>query len=226
LAAPSITIVRATPDHSPFLARIILASSRGHLRLGTFDVALDLPEDSLLDLLEWVNLSDFVSNCHFSKFLVAEREGEPLGALAAFDPTDSDLFPIGAALSDAFIGMGYSESDLNLALQRFEATRSCLPTYLPKTLAIEWIAVEAAHRGQGILPRLLTECFAIGVERSFQLAQISTYLDNRAAITAYERLGFYCGAELSDPAFEALLGSPGMAAMRRDLSGNAEPKPA
>ena len=71
-----ISIVRAKPDHSPFLARTILAASRSHLPRGPFDVALGLGDMELLAIIERMTISDHVCNCHFTKFLVAECGGE------------------------------------------------------------------------------------------------------------------------------------------------------
>ena len=85
MAASKISIGEATVDHSPFLARVVLAALRSHLDRGPFDIAFPIDEREVLDILEWVVLSELISKCHFSKFLVAEVDGEPIGALAGFD---------------------------------------------------------------------------------------------------------------------------------------------
>lgn len=212
-----ITIVHATPDHSSFLAQVILSASRSHLELGPFDIALELPKGEVLGILEWMTLSEFISNCHFSKFLVAELETKPVGALAAFDPGETNLLPLGAALSDAYSGMGYEEADLPSALMRLEAMRGCVPSAEPGTWVVEWVAVEIAHRGQGILTQLLQKILALGTNRSLPRSQISTYLGNQAAINAYQRAGFRIDREYRNANFADLLGSPGMLTMLRDL---------
>lgn len=213
----SVRILEATPDHSPFLARVILWASRSHLERGPFDVALGLDTPDVLDLLEYMCLSDLVGNCHFSNFLVAETSGEPVAALAAYDPGDSGLSPLGAPLSDAYSALGYDEDKLPVVLGRLEAVQRCLPRPQPGTWTVEWVAVEKSFRRQGIVGHLLQKALDTGGHRSLQRSQVSTYVGNQAAIDAYAKAGFSIDRERRDPALEDLLGVPGMVTMMRAL---------
>jgi ribosomal protein S18 acetylase RimI-like enzyme len=212
-----LQISEATPDHSPFLAEVILSASRSQLERGPFDIALGLEGRDLLDILEYMSLSDFVGNCHFSRFFVAEVSGEPVAALSAYDPGESGLMPLGAALSDAYTALGHDEEKLPSVLQRIEAVQRCLPPAQPATWIIEWVAVEKAHRRQGIVGPLLQEALASGAQRGLRRAQVSTYVGNEAAIGAYAKVGFHIHCERHDRDFEALLGVPGMVTMVREL---------
>lgn len=211
------TIVEANPDHSPFLAKTILSASRSHLARGPFDFAMNVATDELLAVLEWMTLSDFVSNCHFSKFVVAEQNGRPVGALAAFESGDPDLLPLGAAFADAYTGMGYDEAELPSVLSRLDATRACLPPAESRTWVVEWVAVEPEFRGRNICRQLLSKALQLGADRSLPLSQISTYLGNEAAIAAYSKMGFRATREYCNPEFASLIGPPGMVAMTREL---------
>ena len=213
----ALRISGATPDHSPFLARVILSASRSQLERGPFDIALGLETADLLDILEYMSLSDFIGNCHFSKFFVVEVSGEPVGALSAYDPGENGLMPLGAALSDAYTALGHDEEKLPSVLQRIEAVQRCLPPAQPATWIVEWVAVEKAYRRRGIVGPLLQEALASGARRSLLRAQVSTYVGNEAAIGAYAKAGFSIDRERHDPDFEALLGVPGMVTMVRDL---------
>lgn len=217
MPASNLSISPATEDHSTFLARVVLAASRSHLKQGPFDLALRLDEEEVLDILEWMVLSDFVSTCHFTKFLVAEADGEPIGALAAFDPAEEDLLPMGAALSDAFIGLGYNEADLAAVMARVEAMNSCITPASPGSWTVEWVAVEEAYRGLGVCGHLLAGILDQGRERGLGSAQVSTYLGNDRALSAYKSAGFEVDARRRDRKFETLLGVPGMVTMRRNL---------
>lgn len=214
MKAPKVSIVRANVDHSPFLAKVVLAASRSQLDRGPFDLALQAEESDLLDILEWMILSDLVSNCHFSKFLVAEADGRPVGALAGFDPGESDLFPLGAALADAYSNLGYNEDELPTVIERVDVVSRCFPPARPGTWVVEWVAVEEGHRSRGICRELLREIFSVGADRGLQSAQISTYLGNHSATAAYAKAGFVVDTERRDPGFEALLGVPGMVTLR------------
>lgn len=213
----AVRILRATPDHSPFLARAILAASRSQLERGPFDIALGLDTEELLDLLEYMCLSDLVGNCHFSNFLVAEMSGEPVAALAAYDPGDSGVLPLGAPFSDAYSALGHDEEKLPFVLGCLEAVQRCMPPRQPGTWTIEWVAVEESLRRQGIVGRLLQEAFEEGGHRSLQRSQVSTYVGNQAAIDAYAKAGYRIDRERHDPALKSLLGIPGMVTMVREL---------
>ncbi len=217
MAYSNVAVVPATPDHSAFLAQVVLAASRSQLARGPFDVALRLDDRDVLDILEWMTLSELVSNCHFTKFLVAEIDGEPAGALAAFDAAETDLLPLGAALSDAYSGLGHDETGLAEVMNRIEALRRCLPTAVPGTWTVEWVAVDAVHRRRGICAALMRAILAKGAARGLREAQISTYTGNDAAIKTYERAGFRIESERRDPQFSAVLGVPGMITMLRNV---------
>jgi len=217
LAYSKVAVVQATPDDSLFLAKVILAASRSHLARGPFDIALRLDESELLDILEWMTLSELECNCHFSKFLVARLDDEPVGALAAFDPAESDLLPVGAALADAYTGLGFDEADLPAVIDRIDALRRCFPTALPGTWTVEWVAVEPVHRRHGVCARLMDAILADGAALGLRAAQISTYSCNGEAIRAYGRAGFRVDRERHDPEFASILGTPGMITMMREL---------
>lgn len=213
----NLSIVPATVDHSTFLATVVLSASRSQLRQGPFDLALRVGEEEVLNILEWMVLSDCISTCHYSKFLVAEVDGEPIGALAAFDPADEGLLPMGAALADAYTGLGYDEAELPAVMARVEAMNSCISPSSPGSWTIEWVAVENAYRGLGVCGRLLGEILDIGAERNLRTSQVSTYLGNDRALSAYKGAGFQIETKRRDREFENLLGVPGMVTMRREL---------
>jgi ribosomal protein S18 acetylase RimI-like enzyme len=213
----NISIVEGTVDHSRFLARVVLAASRSHLDRGPFDLAFRIDETELLDILEWAVLSDIICNCHFSKFLVAERDGEPIGALAGFDPGEHGLLPLGAALADAYCGLGYDEAELPAVMARIEAMNSCFPPASPGTWIIEWVAVEPAYRGLGVCGQLMDKILAAGADRGLRNAQISTYIGNDNATAAYEKAGFRVETRRRAQEFQALLGVPGLVTMRGNM---------
>ncbi len=219
MAYSNVAVVPATPDHSAFLAQVVLSASRSQLTRGPFDVALELSDGEVLDILEWMTLSELDSNCHFTKFLVAEVDGEPVGALAAFDPAEPDMLPLGAALSDAYTALGHDEAELGEVIGRIEALRRCFPTAPPGTWTVEWVSVDAAHRRRGVCAKLMKEILAKGAERGLRKAQISTYVGNVSAIKTYERAGFRVESERRDPKFSSVLGVPGMITMLRNVFG-------
>ena len=211
------SIIQATRAHAPFLARTILAASRSHLPRGPFDFALDLPDTELLTAIERMALGDLVCNCHFTRFLVAEIAGTPVGALAAFDPGEDGLPPLGAALLDACSALGHSRQKLATIAARIEALERCFPRAAPGTWIIEWVAVAEPYRRHGICGQLTDVILAEGAGRGCREAQISTYIGNDAAAAAYARSGFVATHEHRSVDLEDMLGVPGLWVMRRDL---------
>ena len=77
------TIRRADPKDADFIAWTILASQRGHLPRGWFDIALGWPEPQCLAFARWIALTPSRSWWHISQFLIAEVDGTPAAALSA-----------------------------------------------------------------------------------------------------------------------------------------------
>ncbi len=212
-----LSIARARPDHAPFLARVILAASRSHLARGPFDFALDLDDAALLAIIERMALGELASNCHFSRFLVAEVEGWPVGALAAFDPAEEDLPPLSAALEAACEALGYSSGRIARIMARIHTLAAYFPPADPGSWTIEWVGVDEAWRRRGICRQLLAAMLAEGVRRGCRLAQVSTYIGNDAAAAAYLDAGLVVSREHRAPQFAEVLGAPGLLIMRRSL---------
>lgn len=213
----SIDVRPAVPEDSRFLAHVILMASRSQLERGPFEIAFRLPEEEILDILEWMTLSDLVTNCHYSKFVVAEQAGEFVGALSVHDPGDSDILPLGAALADALSGLGYDDDELLSSAERLQVLRKCVPSPQPGTWVVEWVGVEQPYRRRGAAKQLLHEGLAAGARRAIARTQVSTYLDNHSAIQAYSKAGFRLERETRDAEFATLLGVPGMVTMTRQL---------
>jgi len=216
-ARPTASIAPAKPEHAPFLARIILAASRSHLPRGPFDLALDIDDAELLAIIERMTLGDVVSNCHFSRFLVAEAAGGPVGALAAFDPAEADLSSLSPALETACRALGLGSQRIDRILERVHVLDTCFPSAEPGTWTIEWVGVDATYRRRGICHQLLTAILAKGAHHGCRVAQVSTYIGNEAATAAYMSAGFLASREHRTPELASLLGTPGLLIMRRNL---------
>jgi len=216
------TILRsADPDDSEFLTRCIILAGRGHLSRGFWDVAMpDLHKQAML--VEWLVLSDVRSTCHFGNFLVAETDGRPIAALAAYESDDPDMASLMPAVFDAFDGYGWDPQGLDDMAARLAGFATCAPPSSPGHLVIEWVASEAAHRRRGLVQRLLERAFADGRDRGLVQAQISIVKGNLAAQAAYQRAGFRMIQERCDPAFEAVFGAAGMVTLVRGLEHHAD----
>lgn len=217
-ASPPPTEIRpADIDDAGLLARVILMASRSHLPSGFWDLLLPGPEQDLLEFLEYLTLGLEASPCHYEHFLVAERDGEGVAAIAGFDPGQPDLVPLGLVIAAAFGELGFGDRALTSAYRRLEPYQAAVPEQHRGVWTIEWVATLPEHRRTGLISLLLDAVLERGRERGYSRAQVTTYVDNEAAARAYARFGFRPAQECRDPAFEALMGSPGLVRFERAL---------
>src|SRR5205085_4649271 len=83
-AGQSLPAIRpARPDDASFIARNILASQRGPLSRGWFDIALGWGEPQCLAFVERIATAQKPSWWHVSQFIIAEGERRPAASLCA-----------------------------------------------------------------------------------------------------------------------------------------------
>jgi translation initiation factor 4G len=208
---------RAKLSDAVFLAWVILIAGRSHLPRGSWDVALPGTEDDRLALLEDVVLGDVPSMCDWTRFLVAEVDGEAVAALAGYDPAERGLMPLGMALAQSGAELGLSDNDVAVMLRRFAPYQRCAPPTPPGTWVVEWVATRPEHRRQGHASRLLDAILEQGRERTLRMAQISFMIGNTPALNAYRARGFEVAEEIRHEEFERAFGSPGIVRMTRPL---------
>ena len=94
-----LAIRAGTPRDANFLAWVLLAASRGHLSRGWFDIALNAAESRCLEFLKHLATTQPPSWWHYSRFLVAAINAQPVAALSAFRA--GEAYPLSqAAMSE------------------------------------------------------------------------------------------------------------------------------
>jgi ribosomal protein S18 acetylase RimI-like enzyme len=207
----------ADPDDAAFIARAILSASRGHSGRGLWDVVVDGPEDDRRDFLEYLALLEEKSFCHYSGFVIAERDGERAAAMSAYDPGASGLLMAGHAIALVFQELALGDDRLAQAYDRLAVYERGLPEQKPGVWTIEWVWTEPRHRGKGLVTALLAHLLDRGRKLGFARAQVTAFLGNAAGVRRYEEAGFRIAEERRDAKFESLLGFAGMARYERDL---------
>ena len=89
------TIRPAEPRDADFLAWVILAATRSHVAKGWFDIVLARPEPQCLEYLKRLAVTPARSWWHYSRFHVAEVDGNKAPRLCAFRA--GDAYPLSAA---------------------------------------------------------------------------------------------------------------------------------
>ena len=211
---PAIRPVRA--EDASFIARNILASQRGPLPRGWFDIALGWDEPQCLAFVERIATAQQSSWWHVSQFIIAEVAGKPAASLCAL-PASGTRVAVRAAIEAAADEAGLDPSELAAIFQRGAYAAKCWVQGGEGDWMIEHVATDPAHRGRGLVQALITHALDRGREAGFARATISFLIGNEPAERCYAKAGFAFAEEKRDPAFEALIGAPGFRMFARAI---------
>jgi ribosomal protein S18 acetylase RimI-like enzyme len=191
------------------------AAGRSHLPRGIWDVAIP-DDDRRIDYLEALVASEPRAFWHWSWFLVAEQDGRHAAALAGYEPRVAlPEIPESTRQAEARLGVDAAES--RAIQQRMSVCAPCFPEIPPDRFIVEWVATLPEFRGRGIVRKLLLDVLDRGRELGYERAQVGVLIGNTPAQRAYEGVGFKIVDARRDPAFEAALGTPGIARLHLDL---------
>jgi GNAT superfamily N-acetyltransferase len=212
----SISIREARAGDAKFLARVVQAASRSHVKLGWFDIALARPEDECLEFVRRLTLTKTVSWCHWSLFLIAEVDGEPASALCRFRAGDG--YPqTGAAMSEVFASYKWGDAEVSAIWRRGAYLFTCIIESSNDLWTIENVATVPDRRRLGLTSALLERALDDGRRLGYRRAQISFLIGNDPAERAYAKAGFEFASEKRHPDFEAACGAPGLRRFERAL---------
>jgi ribosomal protein S18 acetylase RimI-like enzyme len=198
----------ARSEDANFIARNILASQRGPLPRGWFDIALGWPEPQCLAFVERLATAQAKSWWHVSQFVIAEVEGEPAASLCAL-PAAGTRAAVRAAMEEVAGATGLGATELMAIFRRGAYTANCWVQGADDEWLIEHVATLPAYRGRGLVQALIGHALVAGKDAGFMRASISFLIGNEIAERSYAKAGFAFAEEKRDPAFEALIGAPG-----------------
>jgi translation initiation factor 4G len=155
--------------------------------------------------------------CSYTEFLVAEVDGQPAAALEGFDPVNNGEMTVAAPMAAVVEKMGLTEQDMAPGQQNLVAFMTCHPDSADGAWIVEHVATLPEYRRMGAIDMLLEVVLDEGRKKGFKLAQVSYYIGNTSAESAYNKAGFKFADEKRHPDFEALIGCPGMVRLLRDL---------
>jgi ribosomal protein S18 acetylase RimI-like enzyme len=216
-AGHSLPAIRpARTDDASFIARNILASQRGPLPRGWFDIALGWDEPQCLDFVERIATAREPSWWHVSQFIIAEVDDKPAASLCAL-PAAGTRAAVRAAIEEVATAIGLSATDLKAIFRRGAYGANCWVQGGEGEWLIEHVATVPAYRGHGLVQALIGHALAAGKAAGFERASISFVIGNEAAERCYAKTGFAFAEEKRDPSFEALTGSPGFRRFTRAI---------
>jgi ribosomal protein S18 acetylase RimI-like enzyme len=210
------TVRRGQPDDVPFLAWVMLAATRGHLRRGFWDLLIG-PEAACLDYLRRLAVAEPHSLCHYESFWVAEIDGQPGAALSTFDRREGGWAIAGQAMSQVQRDLGWTEADLAASQKRVAPVWACFLSDVGADWGIENVATRPEYQRRGLASALMDQALREGRERGCKLAQITTTIGNDAAQAVYRRSGFRLAEEKRCSEMLSALDAPGFARLLLDL---------
>jgi GNAT superfamily N-acetyltransferase len=206
----------ARTDDASFIARNILASQRGPLPRGWFDIALGWDEPQCLDFVERIATAREPSWWHVSQFIIAEVDGQPAASLCAL-PASGTRAAVRAAIQEVADEAGLDPSEPAAIFRRGAYAANCWVQGGEGDWLIEHVATLPEYRGRGLVQALIEHALQAGRAAGFKRASISFVIGNEAAERSYSNAGFVFAEEKRDPAFEVITGSPGFRRFTRAI---------
>ena len=213
----ALRIRRGTAEDAEFLAWVMLSASRSHLPRGLWDLIIAADEAGCLDFLSRLATAEPRSLYHYESFLVAEVNGDRAAALCGCETGSGSPEPwaiVGQAMSNVQRDLGWTQAQALAADQRVASIwTACMPPDIGADLVIETVATRPEYRRRGLIGALIEEVLG----RGCKLAQITTYIGNDPAQSAYEKSGFRVLDEKRCTEAQKILGVPGFVRLTRKL---------
>ncbi|MEA2091357.1 MAG: acyl-CoA acyltransferase [Campylobacterota bacterium] len=179
----SIKIRKALSDDAPFLAQMILQSSRAEKKVGLFDLIFGSKSDEeTLQNLEKLTSATAKSYCHFSNFLIAEIDGTNVGSLCSYEPRISTREAFLEALKE--IGCEDCSKDF------IEISDACDFKLNKRTLVFDFMEELEGHMDVGILKSLMQKSLLTARLKGYRIAQTMVEIGSLETLLYYKKLGF------------------------------------
>jgi translation initiation factor 4G len=217
----AVPIRRANSNDVKFLAGVMLSASRSHVARGMWDLIIGADQAGCLDYLARLAVAEPRSLYHYESFLIAEVEGAPAAALCGFEigaKSGDGWALVGEAMANVQRDLGWTEADAAASRQRVAPIwTACMPPDIGADFIIENVATLPEYRRRGLIGALMDEVLEVARGRGCRLAQITTYIGNDAARSAYEKSGFRILDEKRCSEVQEILGVPGFVRLTRNL---------
>ena len=180
----SIEIKQATEQDAPFLAQMMLQSSRAGKKDGLFDLLFNSnDEDLLLEKLEKLAQTDSRSHCHYKNFLIAKVDGQSVGTLCSYEPRISNQEAFVSALNE----IGCCD-DVEDALS---VVRECQFDINNRTLMFDFMEELEGFIDVGVLKALMQKSLLSARLKGYTRARTMIEIGSLESELFYNKLGFH-----------------------------------
>ena len=179
----SIKIRKATVGDAPFLAQMILQSSRAGKKDGIFDLIFETNDDKeILVKLEQLTKTKAKTHCNFSNFLIAESDGKSVGTLCSYEPRIATKEVFEDALNEVGCGEHMAEA--------LEVLYSCDFGLNKRTLMFDFMEELEGFIDVGVLKTLMTKSLLTARLKGYRIGQALVEIGSLENILFYKKLGF------------------------------------
>ena len=179
----AIKIRKATVEDAPFLAEMILQSSRAGKKDGMFDLVFQTNDEKIiLPRLEQLTQTTAKNQCHYTNFLVAELDGESVGTLCSYEPRISTKDVLIAAFKELGCREDVSDS--------LEAFYSCAFDLNKRTLMFDFMEEKEGFIDVGVLKELMRKSLLAARLKGYRIAQTIIEIGSLESELFYKKLGF------------------------------------
>ncbi|MEA1891448.1 MAG: acyl-CoA acyltransferase [Campylobacterota bacterium] len=179
----SIKIRKASGDDSPFLAQMILQSSRAEKKIGMFDLLFKSTDDKdILAEIEKLTKTTAKNYCHYSNFLIAEIDGTKVGTLCSYEPR--------IATREAFIASIKEIDPQNEAVEFLEILDACDFGLNIRTLIFDFMEELDGYMDVGILKSLMQKSLLTARLKGYRIVQSMVEIGSLETLLYYKKLGF------------------------------------
>jgi len=197
-----ITIKLATVDDAPFLAQMILQSSRAGKKDGFFDLLFGTNDKAVvLDALEKLTKTESKSHCHYKNFLIASMDGKSVGTLCSYEPRISTQEAFEKALEE----IGYE--DIGIAL---EIMQDCDFKLNKRTLMFDFMEELEGFLDVGVLKALMQKSLLTARLKGYTIAQTIIEIGSLENELFYKKLGFKVVAQKECELYKEKFGRSGL----------------
>jgi hypothetical protein len=179
----SIKIRKAIVNDAPFLAQMILQSSRAGKKVGIFDLIFETENDKeILTKLEALTQTTAKTHCNFNNFLVAELDGKSIGTLCSYEPRIATKQVFEDALNEVGCGEHMAEA--------LEVLYCCDFGLNNRTLMFDFMEELEGFIDVGVLKTLMTKSLLTARLKGYRIAQALVEIGSLETLLFYKKLGF------------------------------------
>ena len=178
----SIKIRKAVQSDSPFLAQMILQSSRAGKKEGIFDLVYQADDKVILANLEKLTQTTAKNHCHYNNFSIAELDGKSVGTLCSYEPR--------IATKEAFIDALKESGATDNVSEILEVIYTCDFDLNKRTLMFDFMEEVDGFLDIGVLKALMQKSLLTARLKGYRIAQTIIEIGSLESRLLYKKLGF------------------------------------